>query len=70
MRCWQNDSSAEDGLAVVEYGRLAGGDAHDPVGAAADTAFQHIAIEVPGTNESTEWCEAVDPAEYAKLGSR
>ncbi len=39
-------------------------------GAAADTAFQHIAIEVPGTNESTEWCEAVDPAEYAKLGSR
>ena len=36
-------------------------------GAAADTAFQHIAIEVPGVGTSNEWCEPVDPEEYAKL---
>ena len=36
-------------------------------GAAADTAFQHIAIEVPGEGTSTQWCEPVDPADYARL---
>lgn len=36
-------------------------------GAAADTAFQHIAIEVPGEGASTEWCEPIDSSEYAKL---
>lgn len=36
-------------------------------GAAADSAFQHIAIEVPGENASTEWCEAVTDEEYGKL---
>ena len=36
-------------------------------GAAADSAFQHLAIEVAGTETSNEWCEPVDPAEYAKL---
>ena len=36
-------------------------------GAAPNSAFQHLAIEVPGENTSNEWCEAVDPAEYNKL---
>ena len=36
-------------------------------GAAPDSAFQHIALEVPGEGTSNEWCEAVDPAEYNKL---
>ncbi len=29
-------------------------------GAAKDSAFQHLAIEVPGEGTSTEWCEPVD----------
>lgn len=36
-------------------------------GAAPDSAFQHLAIEVPGEETSNEWCEAVDPAGYAAL---
>jgi len=36
-------------------------------GAAPNSAFQHLAIEVSGENTSNEWCEAVDAAEYNKL---
>ena len=36
-------------------------------GAAKDSAFQHIAIEVPGEETKNEWCEPVDQAEYQKL---
>lgn len=36
-------------------------------GAAKDSAFQHLAIEVPGEETTNEWCEAVDAAEYQKL---
>ena len=36
-------------------------------GAAADTWFQHLAIEVPGEDGGTEWCEAVDDAAYRAL---
>ncbi len=36
-------------------------------GAAPDSAFQHLAIEVPGEETSNEWCEPVDPQEYQKL---
>lgn len=36
-------------------------------GAAADSWFQHLALEVPGTEGSTEWCEAVDEETYSKL---
>lgn len=36
-------------------------------GAAADTWFQHLAIEVPGENCKTEWCEAVSDDEYNNL---
>ena len=36
-------------------------------GAAKDAWFQHIAIEVPGEEASTEWCEAVADADYEKL---
>ena len=36
-------------------------------GAAPDSAFQHLAIEVPGEETSSEWCEAVDPAAYDAL---
>ena len=34
-------------------------------GAAPDSWFQHIALEVPGTEQSNEWCEPVDDAAYA-----
>jgi len=36
-------------------------------GAAPNSAFQHLAVEVPGENTSNEWCEAVDSGEYNKL---
>lgn len=36
-------------------------------GAAPNSAFQHLAIEVPGENASTEWCEPVDTTEYNNL---
>ena len=35
-------------------------------GAAPDCWFQHIALEIPGTEQSNEWCEPVDDAAYAK----
>ena len=36
-------------------------------GAARDSWFQHLAVEVPGENCSTEWCEPVSDREYGKL---
>ena len=36
-------------------------------GAAPDSWFQHLAVEVPGEETRTEWCEPVDAEEYAKL---
>lgn len=36
-------------------------------GAAKDTWFQHLAVEVPGENGGTEWCEAVSDEEYKGL---
>ena len=36
-------------------------------GAAKDSWFQHLAIEVPGEETSNEWCEPVDDAQYDKL---
>ncbi|MDY3844549.1 MAG: MerR family transcriptional regulator [Ruminococcus sp.] len=36
-------------------------------GAAPDSWFSHLAIEVPGENNSTEWCEAVTDEQYNKL---
>ena len=36
-------------------------------GAAKDSWFSHIAVEVPGTNTQTEWLEQVSDEEYAKL---
>ncbi len=36
-------------------------------GAAKDSWFQHLAIEVPCEESSTEWCEAVADEEYMKL---
>ena len=36
-------------------------------GAAADSAFQHLAIEVAGDNCKTEWCEPVSDEDYGKL---
>ena len=35
-------------------------------GAAPDSWFQHIALEVPGTEQSNEWCEPVDAKAYAE----
>ena len=29
--------------------------------------FSHLAIEVPGENTSTTWCEEVSDEEYSKL---
>lgn len=36
-------------------------------GAAKDSAFQHIAIEVPGENTANEWCEPVEESVYNSL---
>ena len=36
-------------------------------GALADSWFQHLAVEVPGENCGTEWCEPVSDEEYDKL---
>ncbi|MFR8172904.1 MAG: cupin domain-containing protein [Marvinbryantia sp.] len=36
-------------------------------GAAADSWFQHLAIEVPGEGCKNEWCEPVSDEEYEKL---
>ncbi|WP_195986077.1 cupin domain-containing protein [Clostridium sp. D33t1_170424_F3] len=36
-------------------------------GAAKDSWFAHLALEVPGENASNEWCETVDEETYSKL---
>lgn len=36
-------------------------------GAAKDSAFQHLAVEVAGVETANEWCEPVDEQEYLKL---
>ena len=36
-------------------------------GAAPDSWFQHLAVEVPGEETRNEWCEPVNAEEYAKL---
>ena len=36
-------------------------------GAAKDSWFQHLAVEVAGEGTSNEWCEAVSQEEYEKL---
>lgn len=37
-------------------------------GAAADSWFSHLALEVPGENTSNQWLEAVSDEDYARLG--
>ena len=37
-------------------------------GAAPDSWFAHLAIEIQGEDSSTEWCEAVSDADYRSLG--
>ena len=36
-------------------------------GAKKDSWFSHLALEVPGVNTSTQWCEPVTDEEYLKL---
>lgn len=36
-------------------------------GAAKDSWFSHLAVEVPGENNTNEWLEAVSDEEYEKL---
>ena len=36
-------------------------------GAAPDSWFSHLAVEVPGEETSNEWCEPVLDEDYAKL---
>lgn len=36
-------------------------------GAQRNSFFSHIAIEVPGENSSTKWCEEVTDEEYNRL---
>lgn len=36
-------------------------------GAAANSWFQHLAVEVPGEDCATEWCEIVSDEDYEKL---
>lgn len=35
---------------------------------AANCWFSHIAVEVPGENTKTEWCESVSDEEHDRLG--
>ncbi|MBP3475247.1 MAG: cupin domain-containing protein [Lachnospiraceae bacterium] len=35
-------------------------------GAAKDSWFAHLAVEVPGEETASEWCEAVSDEEYGK----
>lgn len=37
-------------------------------GAAVNSWFSHLAVEVPGDETANEWCEAVTEEEYDKLG--
>ena len=37
-------------------------------GAAKDSWFAHLAIEVPGENTANQWLEAVSDEDYSKLG--
>lgn len=36
-------------------------------GAARDSWFVHLAVEIPGENAKSEWCEPVPDEEYEKL---
>lgn len=36
-------------------------------GAKKDSWFSHLAVEVPGTDTSNEWCEPITEEEYSKL---
>ena len=36
-------------------------------GAAADSWFSHLAVEVPGEETKNEWCEPVSDEEYGRL---
>ena len=36
-------------------------------GAAKDSWFSHVAVEVPGEDTSNEWCEPVDADAYGRL---
>ena len=36
-------------------------------GAAPDSWFSHLAVEVPGEESQNEWCEPVSEEEYGKL---
>lgn len=36
-------------------------------GAAKDSWFSHLALEVPAVSSSNEWCEPVNDTEYSKL---
>lgn len=36
-------------------------------GAANDSWFQHLAVEIPGEDTNAEWCEPVDNEQYEKL---
>lgn len=40
---------------------------HMSQSAAADSWFQHPAVEVTGENCKTQWCEPVSDEEYGKL---
>lgn len=37
-------------------------------GAAPDSWFSHLAVEVPGTNGSNKWLESVNDEQYGKIG--
>ena len=36
-------------------------------GAAPDSWFSHVAVEVPGTETKNEWCELVSDEDYRRL---
>lgn len=36
-------------------------------GAKSDSRFSHIAVDIPGEDASSEWCEPVSDEDYGKL---
>ncbi len=53
------------GTSFRRCGKYSGGVKHWH-GAAPDTWFSHLAVEVPGDETSNEWLEAVDNTAYFK----
>ena len=70
-RAADRSSSASEGAAGISSGanlhvvNIPAGVKHWH-GAASDSWFAHLAVEVPGVETRTEWCEPVSDVQYAE----